>query len=406
MKKIVLAPNPTGTGHNMRMLTIGKKLMAVNSDLELVVLLGSRQDVFTSLFEKANIRVIDLNPTGIIDSSKKSHLEKHLDWNSMITQYFVPTFFNGDKILRYLQILEAEAPDLLISDYNINASFAAAMDEVKSVFVTERHNFTLVDVNIEDLIQGGFEVNQEEIRAAQKDLNQLFKWLVKNSELVITDKLFLDSFDSDKVLKEIHEKVHFTGSIYVEENNLPKLDFEQLKLDPKQPYIIGTVSSTTMLSENRDKNFEFYKEVFQSLKKESPDLQMVIIGASDQPERENGLIKLPYVPNWKELIEQCSLLISHPGWITVTEVAYLNIPTLFYLSSFTEYHELEAYKRLEQIGCPVFTGYDPSQFCALIKAILNQKFDFEKAYQQLCPNRNGLEEAASLIIKVLRRGED
>lgn len=338
MKKILLAPNPTGTGHNMRMLTIAKKLKTIDAKLEITVLLGSRQDVFTTLFQEADIKVVDLNPTGIIDFSQSSHLEMNLNWDSMISKYFVPTFFNGDKILHYLQLIDEQEDNLLISDYNINASFAAVMAGIKTVFVTKRHNFTLVDVKIEDLI--------------------------------ITDKLFLDSFESDKYLQSNLEKVHFTGSMYLEEQSKEKaLDFDYLKIDKTFPYIVATVSSTTMLAENKNKNknFEFYEKTFKVLKKAVPELQMVLIGASKKPQKVGGLIKLPYIPNWKELIQNSALLISHPGWITVTEVAYLNIPTIFYLSSFMEYHELEAYKRLGEVGTPVFSGYDIPEFCALIK---------------------------------------
>lgn len=64
MKKIILAPNPTGTGHNMRMLSIGQSLLSKSPDIEITVLLGSRQDVFTTLFEQAGIQVCDLSPTG------------------------------------------------------------------------------------------------------------------------------------------------------------------------------------------------------------------------------------------------------------------------------------------------------------------------------------------------------
>lgn len=405
MKKILLAPNPTGTGHNMRMLTIAKKLKALDSKLEITVLLGSRQDVFTTLFQEADIKVVDLNPTGNIDFSQSSHLEKNLNWDSMISKYFVPTFFNGDKILHYLQLIDEQEADLLISDYNINASFAAVMAGIKTVFVTERHNFTLVDVKIEDLISGGFTVNQEEIRSAQKDLNRLFKWLVKSTDLIITDKLFLDSFESDKYLQSNLEKVHFTGSMYLEEQSKEKtLDFDYLKIDKTLPYIVATVSSTTMLAENKNKNFEFYEETFKVLKKAVPELQMVLIGASEKPQKAGGLIKLPYIPNWKELIQNSALLISHPGWITVTEVAYLNIPTIFYLSSFMEYHELEAYKRLEEVGTPVFSGYDIPEFCALIKKVLSQQVDFIAAYQKLTPTHNGLTEAAELIMKLIVNG--
>ncbi len=128
MKRIILAPNPTGTGHNMRMLTIGKEILKRCPDDKLIVLLGSMQDVFTPLFKEAGIKIIDLSPTGIIDYSVSSHLEMKLDWNTMIKNYFVPTFFNGDKILRYVDIFVKEQADMVISDYNINAAIAAILN--------------------------------------------------------------------------------------------------------------------------------------------------------------------------------------------------------------------------------------------------------------------------------------
>lgn len=73
MKRVVLAPNPTGTGHNVRMLNIGNQLLNSNLNFEITVLLGSRQDVFIDLFEKSGINVVDLSPSGVVDLSKKSH---------------------------------------------------------------------------------------------------------------------------------------------------------------------------------------------------------------------------------------------------------------------------------------------------------------------------------------------
>lgn len=105
MKRVVLAPNPTGTGHNVRMLNIGNQLLQSDKELELTVLLGSRQDVFADLFKKSGIDVIDLSPSGVVDSSKKSHLSTELNWKTMISNYFVPTFFNGDKILKYIGLI-------------------------------------------------------------------------------------------------------------------------------------------------------------------------------------------------------------------------------------------------------------------------------------------------------------
>ncbi|MCJ1995238.1 hypothetical protein GYN67_00845 [Lactococcus piscium] len=319
----------------------------------------------------------------------------------MISKYFIPTFFNGDKILKYLQIIDELEADLVISDYNINASFAAVMAGVKSVFVTERHNFTLVDVEIEDLLVGGFDVNQEEILSAQKDLNHLFKWLVKSTDLIITDKLFLDSFESDKFLKSNIGKVYFTGAMYFEREHLQPLDFEYLKIDKNSPYIVCTVSSTTMLSKNKENNFQFYIDSYKRLKKDIPDLQLVMLGNSDKPINDSGIVKLPYLPNWKELIQNSSILISHPGWITVTEAAYLNIPSLFYLSSFSEYHELEAYRRLEEIGIPVYSGNDVSELYNILKKILLGEVNYSKPYTRLSPTHDGIEEATGLIMELI-----
>ena len=314
---------------------------------------------------------------------------------------FCTTFFNGDKILKYLQTIDEKEVDLVISDYNINASFASVISGVKSVFITERHNFTLVDVKIEDLISGGFEVNQEEISAAQKDLNHLFKWLVKNTDLVITDKLFLDSFESDKMLLSNGKKVYFTGAIYSERENIEPLNFDYLKINQNAPYIVCTVSSTTMLSENKKNNFQFYVDTYQKLKLDIPNLQLVMIGNSEVPVNDNGIISLPYLPNWKELIQHSSVLISHPGWITVTEAAYLNISTLFYLSSFSEYHELEAYRRLEEIGLPVYSGKNTEELCRMIKKILSNQVDYSEPYSKLSPTHDGLNEATKLINNLL-----
>ncbi|MGM0213177.1 glycosyltransferase [Enterococcus sp. AZ109] len=397
MRKVLLAPNPTGAGHNMRLLAIGKKLKQTNDSLEIKVLLGSRQDVFTELFEKAGIEVIDLNPTGIIGYSNKSHLSRTLNWKTMITNYFIPTFFNGDKILKYVDLINAIEPDLLISDYNINASIAGITTNTKSVFVTERHNFTLVDVEINDLISGGFDVDIPEITAAQNDLNRLFSWLIENTDLVITDKVFLETFKSDVQLSN-NDKVHFVGSMYVEREDTEAIDFKSLLINRNDPYIVGTVSNTTMLEEDKFKNLEVYINTFKRLKTFIPNLQLVLLGTSEKPKRDSGIVYLPYLPNWKTLIENSNLLVSHPGWITVTEVAYLHVPTVFYLPNFMEYHEVEAYRRLEQLGLPVFSGYNTNKFSNIILEILQtDKDNLFLGYEALCPSEDGVDKAIGLI---------
>lgn len=177
MKRVVLAPNPTGTGHNVRMLNIGNQLLQSDKELELTVLLGSRQDVFADLFKKSGIDVIDLSPSGVVDSSKKSHLSTELNWKTMISNYFVPTFFNGDKILKYIGLISKCSADVVISDYNINATIAAIILGKKNIFVTERHNFTLVDISLSDLKKAGFDIDDTEIAEAKKYLEKVFEWI-------------------------------------------------------------------------------------------------------------------------------------------------------------------------------------------------------------------------------------
>lgn len=406
MTKILLAPNPTGTGHNMRVLALGKKLIQENNDISITVLLGSRQDVFTPLFEKEGITVIDLSPTGIIDYSKSSNLEQNLDWQTMITNYFVPTFFNGDKILKYMTLINTLKPDLLISDYNINATFAAVMSNTKNAFVTERHNFTLVDVSTDELEKGKFKVETADIISAQKALNELFLWLVKNVDLIITDKVFMKNFKSDVQLMKYSDKTFFVGSMYADRTDHSNpIDFDELGIDSDRPYIVATVSNTTMLAEDKENSIKLFIESFKLLKKTHTDIQLVLLGIDSENQQMNtDLIFLPYLPNWRELIENSTLLIAHPGWITVTEVSLLNIPTLFYLASYAEYHEVEAYKRLEQLDLPVYYGDDIQEFTKTVSTLLN--FDSNnnlfKGYEILSPYPNGLEKATNLLNQLIK----
>ena len=404
MKKILLAPNPTGTGHNMRMLAIGKGLLKNNKDIEIIVLLGSRQDIFKSLFEKENIKVIDLNPTGIIDYSTNSHLKIDLNWESMIKNYFAPTFFNGDKILSYINIIEECNADVIISDYNINASIAAVLSNKKNVFVTERHNFTLVDVEMDDLKTSGFDVNEYEINKAKKTLNKMFEWLMSNTDLIITDKPYVKKMDENKLMEKFFEntKAKFVGPIYSPRDHYD-FPFENYGLDINSPYIVGTVSNTTMIKEDKEKNIQVYIEVLNKLRESIPNLQLVLLGCSDNHKEVEGVIRIPYLPNWIPLINKSELLISHPGWITVTEVAKLRIPTLFYLSSFMEYHEVEAYRRLESLGIPVFNGLNIENFTKKVLDIIKSS-DKDKlyiGYNYLAPEYDGLKEAVNLISKLV-----
>lgn len=406
MKKIFLAPNPTGTGHNMRMLTIGREILKRHPNMKLIVLLGSMQDIFAPLFEEANIEIIDLSPTGIIDYSVSSHLEQRMDWDTMIKNYFVPTFFNGDKILRYVDIFVREQAELVISDYNINASIAAILNGTKNIFVTERHNFTLVDVEVDDLVDGGFNVNKEEIRAAKKTLSNVFDWMIQNTDLILTDKPYVEMMDKGKLMEKYFQtnKAHFVGPIYSSRQGKEPI-WEDYGVDISKPYIVGTVSGTTMIKADRDKNIQVYIDAYKEVRKKILGLQLILLGNINMP-RVEGVHIIPYLPNWTTLIEKSSLLISHPGWITVTEVAKLKIPTLFYLPNFMEYHEVEAYRRLECLGLPVFVGYNISQFADKIFAAMEGDENTYKGYETLSPEGDGLLDAVTLIEECFNGGKN
>lgn len=399
MKKIILAPNPTGAGHNMRMLAIGKGLLRhASSDIKILVLLGSMQDVFAPLFETANIEIINLSPSAIIDYSVESHLERNLNWNTMIKGYFVPTFFNGNKILRYLDIFTREKVDIVISDYNVNASLAAIISGRRNIFVTERHNFTLVDVEVQDLIDGGFKVNINEIEEAKRTLNNTFDWIMQNTDIIITDKPYVEKMDSGKLIEKYFNsgKIHFVGPIYSSRSGDKVINLEKYGIDLGKPYIVGTVSGTTMIEEDREKNIQVYIDGYKMVRKQLKNLQLILLGNIDVQGIE-GVHVVPYMPDWTSLIEKSVLLISHPGWITVTEVSKLNIPALFYLPNFMEYHEVEAYRRLECLGLPVFVGSDVKKFADKISEVINNKDIMYDGYNTLAPEGDGLMKAVSLI---------
>ncbi len=79
MEKIRLVINVTGTGYNMRLVTIGNRLKESNKQLKIASLIGSRRDVFKSLFEFDEINVNDLSARRINGYSKRYHLEKYLN---------------------------------------------------------------------------------------------------------------------------------------------------------------------------------------------------------------------------------------------------------------------------------------------------------------------------------------
>ena len=133
---ILFAPNPTGSGHNMRALSIAQAIKKQRPDMPLTVALASLQPTFTPMFEKSGVEVVDIAGR-LVDYSKKSNLSKELDWNNYIGGYIANTFLSGERILSYLALIAEYKPTALVSDYNMAACLAAIFSGTPLVFVTE-----------------------------------------------------------------------------------------------------------------------------------------------------------------------------------------------------------------------------------------------------------------------------
>ncbi|MGG3574655.1 glycosyltransferase [Bacillus gobiensis] len=402
MTKIFMVPNPTGTGHNMRMYSIACKLTE-NKDADVTIVLSSLQDTFTPLIENIGAQVINFNPERVVNYSKKSHLEEELTWQTMINQYFSDTFFNGSVILKYMSLFSENKPDVVVSDYNINASIAACMLNIKHVFVTERFNFTLVDVSNELLKKGGFRLNEAELDSARTSMNELFKWLGNNTELILTDKPYVEEMDRNSLIKTFFDegKAHFVGPMIrsIEQKEDPSF-FSSLGINEEAfPLITATVSGTTMFKENKKKLLDLYIDMFQKIKKDYPQAQMVLLARENLVVPE-GILSLPYISNWIPLLKKSNVLLSHPGWITVTEISAMGIPAIFCLASFKEYHEAEAYLRLDKLGYQTHYGFDLDSLVEKVDSTINNKDLVISIYKNVYEDSNGASKASDYILSV------
>lgn len=400
---IALVPNPTGTGHNMRMYAIARELKQQSSE-EVVVFLASLQNVFTTMFDEIGVKVVNFNPNDLVDYSKKSHLSDKLNWNTMIKDYFVDTFYNGNKILKYMNLFNEYKPDVVVSDYNINATLAAINLNLKNVFVTERYNFTLVDVPNEKLFEGGFEVSSDEMDQARETLNQLFGQMCKNIDLILTDKPYVKEMDQGSFMEQYlqNQKAHFVGPM-IRPNQLSSNEIRKELGLGNGPIIVATVSGTTMFEKNKKLLLDAFIQLFSEMKSKQNDLEMVLLGRSEM-EVPEGIHSIPYLPNWIPLLQEASILLAHPGWITVTEVASLKVPAIFCLASYKEYHESEAYDRLQKLGFETNYGGNLPELIEKVEDLIQNKESVTSLlenYRKMVPNGNGAAKAANHILNVL-----
>lgn len=399
---IIFAPNPTGSGHNMRALSIAQAIKRLDKEAVLTVALGSLQQIFTPLFEESGIQVIDIAGR-LVDYSKKGNLSKTLNWANYIGGYISDTFMSGERVLFYLALIDELKPDVLVSDYNMAACMAAIFAGVPLVFVTERYDFSLCQLSDEELIAGGFDVNSLELQRARSALHRQFAWMIKYSHLVLTDKPYIKSIDSGTPVEAALKSgiAHFVGPMIREPINKDSVAVRDELGIGDSPYVIASISGTTMFEESKQGLLKAYIEAYEILKETRPNLKMVLLGRSDI-DAGDGIISCAYYPNWMNLLKEALLLLSAPGWITVTEISALNIPTLFILPSNSEYHEIEALRRLRELGFPTYVGYDKDKLAEVIEIELARDLKDRDYYQPhtkvASPDWKGADRAATMIL--------
>ncbi len=399
--KIVLAPNPTGSGHNMRALALAGELRRQIPDADLTVLLASLQTTFVKLFREAGVTVVDIAGNQV-DHATSSHLKQQMNWETYISGYIASSFVNGDRLLSYLALYQDLAPDLVVSDYNISASMAAAISGTPHALVTERYDFTLYQIDDSTLEAGGFQVNSEDMRRGRNSLHAVFDWIVSTAEIVLTDKPFLRELDEGTAVACAMENGHaiFTGPMIREvPEHKNGIDVRKKLGLGLGPLMVGSVGGTTMFLENKQQAIESYISAYGILKRDYPNLQFVLLGR-ELVEAPDDVVVLAYLPDWMPLLQEADVLLSAPGWITVSEVAAMRVPTVFVLSSLSEYHEVEASRRLELLGFPSLVAPDANKLAQTLRPYIGSRNDTRQTPAQIAvaPDGSGTRKAVNLLI--------
>lgn len=405
--RVLFTPNATGSGHNMRTLSLARALGESAPDVERVVLLDSLQTTFGSLFRQAGVQVHDLSDQ-VVDYSRRSHLTTDMDWSGYVLGYLLPAFLDSGKVLDYIARFRALEPDLVVSDYNTAASAAAAMSATPHVLVTERYDFSLGQLDDATLTRAGFTVNGPDLARARTALRAVFRWIVDDAQLVLTDKPYLPELDDGTPVADALAtgKARFTGPMVRQPPKQvdPAAVRDRLGLGPG-PVVVASVGGTTMFLENKQQLISTYLQAHQLLRAEIPDLQLVLLGREEICSVPPGVVALSYLPDWMPLLLSADLLLSAPGWITVTEVAALRITALFVLADYREYHEIEALQRLEQLGLPTCVGPSTQELAGRMRDLLAGRgtTDIVRGYDVLAPQGRGTDGAAGLLLNALSR---
>jgi len=319
---------------------------------------------------------------------------------------------SGERILTYIALLLEEKPHVVVSDYNMCAAIAAHILGIPHALITERYDYTMLQLTDDQLKEGGFIIPNTDLERARTALHALFEWITGNSKLVLTDKPPIPEMDANTpVFASLKaENGHFVGPMVRKGEPHDEEKIEAIRSDlniSPGPYIVASISGTTMFLENRDALLSCYMDTFHLLRQRYKNLTMVLIGRGENLPATDGVVQASYIPNWAPLLHGAELLVSAPGWITATEVASMQIPTLFVLPSASEFHEVEALERLSRLGYPTYMGTEPAALSDRISAVIDmprRHEHFASASSKLAfPDNDGAGRAARHLISLLGR---
>ncbi|MFM0068842.1 hypothetical protein [Paraburkholderia aspalathi] len=281
-------------------------------------------------------------------------------------------------------------------------SLAPSITGTRYALITERYDFTLCQIDNSTLEAGGFSVSSREHHQSRVALHKVFEWIVDAADIVLTDKPFVKELDEGTSVAAALAtgRAVFTRPMI---RDLPEKSSRTtvrgtLGLGPG-PIIVGSVGGTTMFIENKHKVIETYLDAYRVLKRERPDLQFVLLGR-EQLDVQDDVKILTYLPDWMSLLQEANALLSAPGWITVTEVAALRVPTIFVLSSLSEYHEVEALQRLKFLGFPTLIAPDVGELADALRPLVEHRETTPTPAQMaIAPDGSGTHTAADLLIR-------
>lgn len=412
MKHIALVPRGTGSGHNMRLYAIARELKKQSNSFEVTAFLESLHDTFSQLFNSIGVKTINVSQDGKNDYSKGSILKKDLNWDSLMNNFLGPTIFNSQKIIMLVRLFTRNKIDLVVSDLDVSAIAAAKICGIQSVLVTERFELPIAKFKKKDLENAGFKVDKSDFIDIHNVAQKTFDWGLDNATKVVTDCPYVDKLDNKLHFKKLLSQEHavFVGPIIREDTNNFNKDDIRKKLSVKKDdfLIVAAVGGTTMFAEDKQKMQQSFITTFSNIHQINPNTKMVLL-ARDNLEVPEGIICMSYLPDWYGLLKSCDLVLTHPGWITVTELSSLKIPAIFSISSKREYHEWDELIRLSELGYSTNLGCNSKILTERILELIGnpQKLpNLTAHYSKVAPWSNGAYRVANLINNIIEKGSE